>query len=1169
MKRTYSLPSALLWIMTVGPAMLAGSPCHGQESSVLSSGPSLKIGVTEDGIYRIRYEDLEGQGLLDQAGSSSRIALYGKKAGMLPFFNTPGITRDLVPIPIQMQDGGDGMFGPGDYFLFAGQSPHVWTYDQENGFLHQTNYYSDTCFYFVSVNSPNAPRIGNLDSPSATDIRLSTSMEHVHHETEQSNLCAGSINWLGETFSSSGQSRTVTLSTPDPAAGEDALFFIQTAAQTNSGAASFSIQVAGESILLTHQVTANSNGPTTCSDFQSSTRTIRLSGSQTQVTCQYEKNTAASNGYIDQISIVYPRTMSVSSQPLFFRNPESIGKAATYAIQSGNDFQVWDITDISDIRQAALSRDGSQWTFSAQADSSLHEYVAFTASSVRSPFIKGVIPAQNLHGAINADYVIVTHPAFASYAEELAGMHRERNGYNVLVASTEEVYNEFSSGAKDPSAIRLFMKNLWDHSDTSRRPRYLLLFGAASYDYKNKLGSLSDFVPTFESYSNGHEGGGDPIEDNFGYLGDNEGFSPQNRNRTGDLDIAVGRLPVRTAEDAAAVTEKADIYSSPEYISNPNDPNMAGNFGDWRNEISFVTDDGFEQVMEDEILAGNWPAELIPASHINKLYSDAYERTISTTSTRVIGLEEDLKNAIEKGNFFVGYFGHSGWDAWSDERILSIDAINQLEESYAYPIMIASSCTFGYFDQTNRPSGAELLVNRPHAGSIAIVATSRTAYRNEIEDFHKKFIMHAAQKEDGRIPTIGDAYLYAKRNNTDANGHRYVLLGDPGLKTAVPEYDVRTIQVNGKLTDFGTGLARKDSLGILDETPGLDTLKALSTISLEGCITDEEGNIVEDFNGMIVTKVYDKAVTETTMGQYDSHDRHYNEAVPYSVQNSILFQGYSEVEGGRFTVNFIVPKDIQYNYGTGRILYYAYSETTDAHGSFSDIIVGGFNSEAVLDTNPPIVDLYINRDNYIQGTVGESPYLYAEISDNFGINTTGSGIGHNMTLVIDEDFDNPVIVNNLFRYNPGSFNEGSLSYPLNLERGEHTAQLKVWNINNISTTASITFNIGSSQDPAIFDIRAYPNPVRDDYVDIYFNHNGYGGGIEECEVNIFNLQGLRIASFDYPVDDASGYSIGPIRWDMSRTNGGRVQSGMYIAHIRAHHIGGAISHKTVKIIVVK
>ena len=316
----------LFTLASSGRAQSMSDPYQSKNQSVLSSGPSLKIGVSQDGIYRIRYEDLVSQGLLNQAEPSSRINLYGNKAGMLPFFNTPDIPDDLSPLPILMQDGGDGMFGPGDYFLFFGQSPHVWTYDSSYGFLHQTNYYSDTTYYFVSAHSESAIRVGSTSNASQSDLRISTSIEHVHHESDLSNICNGSVHWMGERFSSSGQSQTVTLSTPNPANTHrnNAKILIQTAAHTNNGTASFTIDAAGTSMKISHTRATGSNESSLCTDMQSIQRELSVSSSQLPLSFSFQKSQAAGNGFIDFISLSYERQLSVQNQALFFRNPSTL-----------------------------------------------------------------------------------------------------------------------------------------------------------------------------------------------------------------------------------------------------------------------------------------------------------------------------------------------------------------------------------------------------------------------------------------------------------------------------------------------------------------------------------------------------------------------------------------------------------------------------------------------------------------------------------------------------------------------------------------------------------------------------------------------------------------------------------------------------------------------------
>lgn len=1152
MKNFFALLFLLSVCIGIPQAQSYPAPEQHKSYSVLALGQSLKVAVAEEGVFKIRYEDLAQNGLLSQSIPSYKVALYGNAAGMLPFFNGAGIYDDLSPLPIQMNDGGDGIFGPGDYFLFYGQSPHRWSYNEKSReFSYTRHHFSDSTFYFVSLNAELEHRLESSSVTEGTGESLTWFPEHIHYENDLVNICNGGLDWLGEIFTFSNSNRKLNMATPDPVSGRKGILYAATGAQSTGGTASFRIQFNQSTLNIHHGPTA---GNDVAYDAASTQDSVEVSSGTSTVNISFSKTGTTNNGYLDYLSLVYPRHLRLNGASLFFRHTQTISHAARFSIEASPNTQVWDITDVYHIASIPVHSLNGKIEFNVNPDNTLHEYVAFNAELCPAPAFKSLAQPQNLHQLADIDYVVVTHPLFLEQAHEVARLHRERDGYSTCVATTEQVYNEFSSGAKDPSAIRLFLRHLDLHSDSLHKPRYLLLFGAASYDYKGILGTLTDFVPTLQSSGTLSEGAGDPLEDMFGYLADEAGFtvSMNSWNSKGNLQVAIGRLPVRSVEDARNVVEKIDIYSFPHYISDPAQSSLSGNFGSWRNETVFVTDDGFESAMEGQILRNDYIQNNLPYIHVNKLYSDAYERTSSSTTARIPALENAIKSFVENGCLFLGYEGHSGWDAWSDEKILTNSIIDNWKKSYTYPVIFASSCSFAYFDQINKLSGAERAMLRAHAGAIATIASSRTATTGAIEEVQRCFVEKFISKTNGKPNTIGEAFLYAKTSSSNSQLKKFVLLGDPGLKAALAKNQVQTLHVNGKPV----------------ESPDIDTLKALSPITIEGRIVTHESDPMNHFNGKLSVKVYDKAIKKQTLGVYDARRPGYNTPVSYTDQNSIIFQGETEVRDGQFSFSFIVPKDIQYNYGNGRISYYAYNDSTDANGSFDGVIVGGINPEAVIDTTAPIVDLYINKNTFLGGTVGASPSLFAEISDEYGINTTGAGIGHDMTMVIDGDHKNAISVNNYFRYTTGSYRQGTLTYPLDLAPGRHTISLKVWNINNVSTTKEITFNVNASDKLKIFNFKATPNPVRGEYVDFYFNHNSKNGGIEKCTLSIFNLQGARIAEFNYTMSDLSGYTVGPLRWNLCGNGNKRVQAGMYVCYIKATDAQGFVVHKDLKLIVV-
>ncbi|MDE6695040.1 MAG: hypothetical protein K2J57_04330, partial [Bacteroidales bacterium] len=366
--------------------------------------------------------------------------------------------------------------------------------------------------------------------------------------------------------------------------GNTASAYVRTAARTASGTASFTLRIGEETRSVYLPKTES------CTQFAETTLTFPVSDEKATFSFVYNKESSAGEGYLDKITVSYNRRLALSSGSLNFRSPQGVSEDVRFRIASSRELRVWDVTDIYNLREMQLSASGNYREFSAKADNTLHEYTVFEASTCPKPRFVGLVQPQNLHAERNIDYVMVSHPSFVEQAREIARIHREKDGYTTLVTTPQQVFNEFSSGAKDPSAFRLLMKKLTDNSDSLRKPRFLCLFGAASYDYKNILGAESDFVSTLQSFGNSDEGGGDPLDDNFGYTGPGEGISPYDNSKRGTLDVAVGRIPVRSVKEAENAVEKIDLYSSPR------------NFGDWKSEVAVVTDDGFESAMESTIL---------------------------------------------------------------------------------------------------------------------------------------------------------------------------------------------------------------------------------------------------------------------------------------------------------------------------------------------------------------------------------------------------------------------------------------------------------------------------------------------------------------------------------------------------------------------------------------
>lgn len=1133
--------------------------------SLLSYGPTLRLGVETSGVYRVTYADLLHEGLLEAPVPSERIALYGLRAGMLPTLNTADLNNGLVNLPIALYDGDDGQFGPGDYFLFYGQSPVTWQYRTEAGqpaFTHRQHSYSDRTHYFVGCHHPADPaRITEAadDNAASTEAAktedITTFPDYLCYEKDLYNIVSGGQSWYGEPFNASGSRQSIDLSLPD--------LSTEPLGTLTNGSANLQMTVAAAGLIADGQgalrIQAGAADGTldlpkvSASAARSNgryTEAFKHTSPELSVQLTYQKSGNAQRAYLDYIEILYERLLRLNRGELLFRHPDAIRETRTFRLDNVSvNTQVWDVTDPYTVRRLRPTVSGNALRLQAGGRDRLQTFLAFDGSIFHNPVFEGLTPAQNLLGLPRTDYVVVTHPDFLAQAEEIARLHRERDDYRTTVVTTDQVYNEFAAGSPDPSAIRLFMKSLYSQAETETdRPAYLLLLGNASYDVKNRLGTNTNKIPTFE-VPDALNDESPATDDGFAYMDAGEGLATEDGGSyfsyNGVIDIAVGRLPVKSPEEADIVLRKIDEYSYPYYERLEDWDQKAGNFGDWRQEITFVTDDDFESVYEYTLDFTGDVLTADPNFNIEKIYADSYVKKSDAVNAAFPEAQAALRRRMNRGAFFVGYIGHSGWDAWGDEKYLTLSDINQWEPILSYPMMFASSCTFAYYDQPDKTSGAEEAVLHPDGGAISIIASTRSAAVGTIEYVQHDFLIRSITGGDGKAPTIGDAFRYCKVNNRYRSGTGiFILLGDPGLKTARPRYQVRTLTINGQPVD-----------------QAVDTLKAFSRITVNGQIEDQ-GRLLTDFNGKVQIKLFDKVSRLKTLGNAQSRGG-FNQEVEYALQNNQLYRGTAEVKAGLFSFTFLVPKDIAYDYGPGKISYYAYSDSLgDAGGSFTDLIVGGFNPAIEPDTTPPSVKLYINKSNFLPGeTGGGSPILYAEIQDRYGLNTTGVGIGHNMTLVIDGDYKNAVVVNDLFEYNTDSYTEGTLTYPLNLAEGEHTIELKAWNIFNISGTGRLTFGVDNSERFKVTALRATPNPSRQaDEVSFYFTHNGVGN-IDRYEIQVYDLYGRRVAHLSGRESSSYGYSVGPLTWHTETTG---LQKGVYIVRVVAYNRAGEKSHKETK-----
>jgi len=203
-----------------------------------------------------------------------------------------------------------------------------------------------------------------------------------------------------------------------------------------------------------------------------------------------------------------------------------------------------------------------------------------------------------------------------------------------------------------------------------------------------------------------------------------------------------------------------------------------------------------------------------------------------------------------------------------------------------------------------------------------------------------------------------------------------------------------------------------------------------------------------DFNGTVYPTVYDKEQQVPTLGNDPG-------SIPttFTQQQNLVYNGKARVQNGKFTYTFIVPKDIDYRVGKGRISYYADNGTVDASGMEDRLFIGGAGNEVADDGQGPIIKAWLNDEKFVNGgIVNETPVLGINLKDSSGINTVGTGIGHDITAVLDNNSNKVFILNDFYEADTGSYQGGKLRFPLStLEEGWHSLKIKAWDVFNNSS----------------------------------------------------------------------------------------------------------------------
>jgi hypothetical protein len=1147
----------LLILITLGLG-LAGSSLFAQrnyaDNSALSQGNWYKLAITETGIYQLNRDYLQQMGVNVGGIDPRNIHVYGHGGGMLPQLNSSYRHDDLHEMAIEVVGESDGSFDNGDAVRFFARGPHVWNYDtEEKRYEHAFHMYSDTVYVFLNVDDNRGKRIETA-SPQAATYTANSLRGYNFHEQELYNLLKSGRHWMGENFDLNLE-REFEFQLPDLNPNGEVRITVRAgprADRTTRMTASVNGSAIGSLLFNSVSVTRYE---ARFKRNNEETFTIPASnlGNALRLSLAYDKSGySLAEAWLDWIEVDYDRSPNLSGNSVRLMSlTDGVGQAQVAEISftgASDNTNVWDVTEAT--QPVALALEGGVARLDAP---SARDLISFS-SSLRSPVRSQTVTNQNLHQAESIDYLIIAHPLFREAAEKLATLHEVQYGQSTKIVFPTQIYNEFSAGTQDVTAIRDYIKMIYDRSGGTQ-PQAVVLVGDGTYDYRNitKAEVHRNYVITYQSRESDSPTTSYTSDDFFGFMephegdwGEGAGFGlPHQHGHT--IDVPIGRLPVETASEANILVDKLAAYVE----------STVEQFGDWRQRLVLVADykegEGATHMSQANGYSGLIESNS-PQTNIDKIFLDNYPAERTGSGLYFPDARRAMLDQFDRGALIINYTGHGGENAWSNATLLSLADIEAMQNGPRQPCVVTATCEFGRWDDHSFRSGGELFLLRDNGGAIAMLTTVRLVYSYPNErlnrNFYEEVFTYDSQK--GRMPTIGEVMMRTKNqtfanSGDDINSRNFTLLGDPGIILAYPKLQAQITSINNRPFD-----------------PSIpDTLRSLGKTTIEGIITDDEGNHIEDFNGNMSVTVFDKP------------NKYFGRLVPsfnFFWQNSRIFSGKIDVQDGAFRFEFVTPLDISYEDGKGKISMYFHDEYRDGGGAYNNVVIGGTDPDAAVDNTGPQVELYMNDEDWKPGgTTGPDPYLYAKLFDENGINTATSGIGHELVAVLDGNEANPIILNEYYTAASGDYRAGSIYYQLkDLNDGPHRLKLTVWDVANNPAEASTDFIVVSDALLAITEILGYPNPANPNDGDIGFliGHNFQGRDLE-ATVHILSTDGRRLHTLSSEFQASGNYYRG-LTWNGESTPGNPVPAGMYVFDVRlTDKESGRTVRKASKLVVVR
>lgn len=1114
----------LVLLISSGIPVYSFSPDFYANSSVLSQGNWVKVEIKETGMQFISDATLKSLGFTDP----EKVNVYGYGGVVIPEnLNSP----DDLPLVGSLRVNGG--------ILFFGKANVGWEIKNttDSYYSHISHPYSDAAYYFLSDSlseRKEAEIISEITPVSKNPVTVFT--ERIVHEQDLTLPMNTGRYMLGEDFKST-TSRTFNFSLTGNTG--NASVTTAFACKTTSGTSSLVFTANGR------QLPSDRNDQMAYSSTKlivpiTTSKKVENPGEKLDFTIKFVGSGTVTIAALDYIEVEYPREIAMHDGELYFYiSPTQASEVKVEGATSST--VIWDVTEPSDPKIMPGTLTGSTFTFTT--GTGYHEYIAFDPFKATKRNVAGgtKINNQDIHSMEAPGMLVICPQEYLPAARRLETLHQNTDGLTLAILTPEEIYNEFSCGKPDVSAFRKLLKMWFDRAEgrEGEFPAHCLIMSRPTVDNKMITTAVRNSgyprVPIWQSPTGETQTTSYSTDDYIGMLRDVTGTF---NIGAAEINVAVGRMPFKSLNEANIAMDKLE-----EYILNPD-------LGPWRNNVMVIADDQDKGVHLDQAESVISAMQSVGKGNdflYEKLYLDSYPMEYTGTGAAYPQAHDRMMQKWNEGLVFIDYIGHANTKSWGHESMLTWSNIQTMSNT-RLPFIYAATCEFMRWDEEDI-SGGEVLWLLPNSGVIGMICPSREVLISANGILNRSTAKYFFDVDSQGDPlTVGDIMRKGKNDsNTGTNKLRYAIIGDPAMRLPWPKIDVKVDQINGI------------DLESAEEYP---VIKARSSVNLSGHISDRDGNILEDFNGIADIALYDAEKVITTNGNgSEGVESTYND------RKTRLFAGRAKVSGGKWSTTFTMPSEIENNYSPALLTIYARDENgREANGSNTQLYAYGYDSSVPDDFDgPKIIEYYLNTPSFVSGShVSPNPTLTAKFYDESGISVSEAGIGHGITL----ELDGKIYFDDIAQYYVPDENEpgtGSITYFLGeMAQGDHTLKFTVWDNANNSTTATLDFTVSALWKPSIETLTTDVNPATSN-VNFIVATDGASASME-CTIEVYDIWGRRVWRDNAPAISGinSRTSLG---WNLCDFGGARVPGGVYLYKAIVKTQAGATVSKTKKLIV--